>query len=194
MSTPTLHTYIKQVSRNMSEDDIAIVLNSGVSRQLKKGEVLVKEGEECRAFFLVEKGYLRNWHNKGGTVINLNFTFEGRFTTNLKSFYTREPSEFTIEAGEATSVFIFDFDAISKTENLDDRIVLFIRRVIAQLLLAYEEHINFYKTYTPTERYHYIEKNNPALLQRISLSQLASYLGVTRETLSRIRAKKALVK
>jgi len=194
MDHQTLSAYIKQVSRNMSDEEVALVLNSGVSRTLKKGEVLVKEGEECRAFFLVESGYLRNWHNKDGTVINLNFTFEGGFTTNLKSFYTREPSEFTIEAGEPSSVLIFDFDGISKIYNADDRLVLFIRRVIAQLLLAYEEHINFYKMYTPTERYQYIEKNNPALLQRVSLSQLASYFGVTRETLSRIRAKKVLVK
>jgi len=178
----------------MSDEDVALVLNSGIIRALKKGEVLVKEGEECRAFFLVRNGYLRNWHNKDGTVINLNFTFEGGFTTNLKSFYTHEPSEFTIEAGEPTTVLIFDFDVIMKKFNADDRIVLFIRRVVAQLLLAYEEHINFYKMYTPTERYHYIEKNNPQLLQRVSLSQLATYLGVTRETLSRIRAKKAVIK
>jgi CRP-like cAMP-binding protein len=174
----------------MSEEEVALVLNSGMIRQLKKGEVLVNEGEECRSFFLVENGYLRNWHNKDGTAINLNFTFEGGFTTNLKSFYTHEPSEFTIEAGEPAIVLIFDFDVIIKKFDADDRIVLFIRRVIAQLLLAYEEHINFYKMYTPTERYRYIEKNNPQLLQRVSLSQLASYLGVKRETLSRIRAKK----
>jgi len=62
------------------------------------------------------------------------------------------------------------------------------------MLLIAEEHINFYKMYTPTERYHYIEKNNPQLLQRVSLSQMASYLGVTRETLSRIRAKRATTK
>jgi CRP-like cAMP-binding protein len=121
----------------------------------------------------------------------LNFTFEGNYTTNLKSIYSQQPSEFTIEAGECTVVWIFDF---SERFQLDDMIVLFIRRVIAFMLIAAEEQSNFYKIYTPTERYHYIEKNNPQLLQRISLSQLASYLGVTRETLSRIRAKKSTSK
>jgi len=48
-----------------------------------------------------------------------------------------------------------------------------------------------FKMYTPTERYRYIEKNNPRLLQRVSLTQIASYLGIARETLSRIRAKNA---
>jgi hypothetical protein len=58
------------------------------------------------------------------------------------------------------------------------------------MLLASEAHSDLFKIYTPTERYRYIEKNNPKLLQRISLSQMASYLGIARETLSRIRAKK----
>jgi CRP-like cAMP-binding protein len=70
------------------------------------------------------------------------------------------------------------------------QIVLFIRRLSIHILLASEEHSTFFKTHTPTERYLYIEEHNPRLLQRISLSQLASYLGVTRETLSRIRGKR----
>ncbi|HEY0244740.1 MAG TPA: cyclic nucleotide-binding domain-containing protein [Mucilaginibacter sp.] len=54
-------------------------------RKLKKGEILLNEGELCRAFYLVEKGYLRTYYNKDGTEINLNFTFEEEFTTNFKS-------------------------------------------------------------------------------------------------------------
>jgi len=69
------------------------------------------------------------------------------------------------------------------------QISIFVRRLAIHVLLASEEHSNLFKIYTPTERYRYIEQNNPKLLQRVSLSQMASYLGVTRETISRIRAK-----
>ena len=69
----------------------------------------------------------------------------------------------------------------------------FVRRLAIRILLASEEHGNLFKMYTPTERYRYIEKNNPRLLQRVSLTQIASYLGIARETLSRIRAKNAWV-
>ena len=68
--------------------------------------------------------------------------------------------------------------------------VKFFRRLALNMLVASEEHSDMFKISTPTERYRYIEKNNPQLLQRISLSQIATYLGVTRETLSRIRGKK----
>jgi CRP-like cAMP-binding protein len=67
----------------------------------------------------------------------------------------------------------------------------FFRRLAIHQLLDSEAHSNLFKIYTPTERYRYIEQHKPELLQRIPLSQLASYLGVKRETLSRIRAKKA---
>jgi len=190
----TLQSYIKQVSRNITDEDISLLLNFAVKRDLKKGEVLLKDNEVCRSFYLVEKGYLRNYTNKDGSAINLNFTFEGGFTTNLKSLYSHQASGVIIEAGEDASVLVFELDNVVVKRNTHPQIMLFVRRLMAYMLLQAEEHLNFYKMHTPTERYRYIEKNNPQLLQRVSLSQLASYLGVTRETLSRIRAKKLTAK
>jgi len=190
MDDNTLHAYIKQVSKNIADEDIPLLISCALNRKLKKGEPLLKEGEVCRSFYLVDRGYLRTWYNKDGTIINLNFTFEGDFTTALKSFKNHQASEVVIEAGEDTSVWIFNLDIIAEQFNSHPVIILFIRRLISHLFLAAEEHSNLFKMYTPTERYRYIEKNNPQLLQRISLSQIASYLGVARETLSRIRGKR----
>jgi len=190
MDNHTLRDYIKQVSNRITEHDLALLVAWAVARELKKGEALLKEGEICRSFYLVQKGYLRTWYNKEGVEINLNFTLEAGFTTNLKSLKSRQPSELVIVAGEDTSVWIFDLDRFSGRLNQHHAINTFVRRMAIQILLAAEEHSSLFKMYTPTERYRYIEKYNPQLLQRISLSQIASYLGVTRETLSRIRAKK----
>lgn len=188
MSNPTLQSSIKKISK-LPDEDIALLVSCAIPRRLKKGEVILKEGEGCRSFYLVEKGYLRTWYNKNGVVINLNFTFEGEFISNLKSFKSRQPSEFTIQADEPTLVWVFDLNAMSASYKTHPTITLFVRRLAIRVLLASEEHSNLFKMYTPTERYRYIEENKPKLLQRVSLSQLASYLGVTRETLSRIRAK-----
>ena len=175
----------------MVDEDLPLIANCAQHRILKKGELLLKEGEMCRTFYLVEKGHLRTYYNKNGVIINLNFTFEGEFTTNFKSINDRQPSELFIEAGENSSIWTFNLDSMA-AEIKDIRpIELFVRRLAVRILYASEEHSNLFKLYTPTERYHYIEKNNPKLLQRISLSQLASYIGITRETLSRIRGKKS---
>jgi CRP-like cAMP-binding protein len=189
MDNNTLQSYLKRVSKYVSDEDISFLLSWAEKRDLKKGEPLLKEGEVCRAFYLVDNGYLRSWYNKDGIAISLNFTFEGEFAGNLKSVKSRQASELTIEAGENVSVWIFNLDLIAEQFNQLPQLSNFVRRVVVQLLLASEEHSNLFKMYTPTERYLYIEKNKPKLLQRVSLSQLASYLGVTRETLSRIRRK-----
>jgi len=188
MDQKKLQAAITQISK-ISEEDIALLVSSAVYKKLKKGEAILKEGEVCRSFYLVEHGYLRTWYNKNGVPINLHFTLEGEFISNLKSFKSREPSEVIIEAGEATAIWVFDLNAMSAEIRAHPAISTFVRRLAVRVLLASEEHSGLFKMYTPTERYHYIEKNKPQLLQRISLSQLASYIGITRETLSRIRAK-----
>jgi CRP-like cAMP-binding protein len=188
MDRKKLHAAISQISKT-SDEDIALLVDSAIPKRLKKGEAILKEGEVCRSFYLVEKGYLRTWYNKNGVPINLHFTFEGEFISNLKSFKSKHPSDVIIEAGEPATVWVFDLNAMSAELKGHPAISTFVRRLAVRVLLASEEHSGLFKMYTPTERYHYLEKNKPELLQRISLTQLASYIGVTRETLSRIRAK-----
>ena len=109
------------------------------------------------------------------------------FTTNLKSLRTAEPSENTIQAGDNSIVYEFDKDKLLELYKVSAEIESFGRKLLEHLLIAQEEHLNLFKLYTPTERYQYLQKNKPDILQRVSLSQLSSYLGVARETLSRIR-------
>ncbi|HLZ16638.1 MAG TPA: Crp/Fnr family transcriptional regulator [Cyclobacteriaceae bacterium] len=161
------------------------------SRRLKKGEIVLQEGTVCRAVYFVEEGYLRTYYNKeDGSIVNLNFTFEGEFTGDLKSAISREPSTLSIEAGEDSLLWIFDLNKLSPEMKSHPSVSRFIRRTALQMLLASEARGNLLKMYTPAERYHYLERNTPHVLQRVSLSHLASFLGVSRETLSRIRAKK----
>jgi CRP-like cAMP-binding protein len=176
----------------LSDEDYALLMTCVQYRELKRGEVVLKEGEACRSFYLVKEGHLRTYYNKDGVAINLNFTFEGAYASDVKSFAGREPSELIIEAGEDTTVWIFEFKQLPGQLKEQPELARFVRRLAIRLLLASEEHSKLFKIYTPTERYHYIEKNNPQLLQRVSLSQIASYLGVTRETISRIRGKNGL--
>jgi CRP-like cAMP-binding protein len=190
MDQTALQSYLKKVSKKISDEDIPFLVEWTHKRELKRGEILLREGEVCRSFYLVEKGHLRTYYNKDGVTINLHFAFEGDYAANLRSATSKQPSEQIIEAGEDTSVWVFNLNLVSATIEDRPQIKNFIRRLALHLLLASEEHSNLFKMYTPTERYRYIEKNNPQLLQRISLSQLASYLGVSRETLSRIRGKR----
>jgi CRP-like cAMP-binding protein len=156
-------------------------------RQLLKGDILLKRGQICKTIFFVEKGYLRTFIDKDGTEINTDFTFENDFTTNLKSLRSSAPSDTTLQAGEPTVIYEFDKDKLLELYNVSQEIESFGRKLLEQLLIAREEHTNLFKMYSPKERYQYLQTAKSQLLQRISLSQLASYLGMARETLSRIR-------
>lgn len=161
------------------------------SVHLKKGDIILQEGSLCRAIYFVEQGYLRSYHiREDGSTINLNFTFEGEFTTDTNSVIKREPSAISIEAGEDTLLWLFDLNKVTPEIKSHPTVSLFMRRVTMQMLLTSEACSNLLKIHTPAERYAYIEQHKPHLLQRVSLSHLASFLGVSRETISRIRAKK----
>ena len=138
----------------------------------------------------VEKGYLRTFITESGNEINTDFTFESNFTTNLKSLRSSTPSETTIQAGESTIIYEFDAVKLLDLYKLSPEIESFGRKLLEQLLISKEEHSNWFKIYSPAERYQYLVSNKPEMLQRVSLSQLASYIGISRETLSRIRKRK----
>ena len=153
---------------------------------LPKGKILVREGEICRHIYFIEQGHLRTFYTKNGKDINVNFTFEKQFAANLKSFLYTLPSEYYIRAGETTVVRCIDREQLQAV-LLDAGEQGSLSHHLMRLLIRQEEHANIFKIYTPSERYHYVATNYPKLLQRVSLSQLSSYLGISRETISRIR-------
>ncbi|MBL7911260.1 MAG: Crp/Fnr family transcriptional regulator [Bacteroidia bacterium] len=160
-----------------------------IKRQFEKGEFILKQGQICKTIMFVEKGFLRTFINKDGKEINTDFTFEGNFTTNLKSLRSASLANTSIQAGEVTVIYEFNKDKLLELYSDSAEIESFARKLLEQVLIAQEEHVNLFKIYSPTERYEYLRTNKPQILQRISQSQLSSYLGIARETLSRIRKK-----
>lgn len=176
-----------QRSSAASKKTILQLFAAGKQRSLKKGEVVLAAGKVCSSIFFVEKGYLRTFIPKERQDVNIAFTFEGEFTSNLKSLRQAVPSEYSIQSAETALVLEFNKDQLLHLYQESPELESLGRGIVEQLLIREEEHSTFFKLYTPKERYAFLQKNKPELLQRVSLSQLASYLGVARETLSRIR-------
>ena len=186
-------TLLQKKSSELTASNLSLFLAAATQRSLLRGENILKQGQICKAVLFVEKGHLRTFFDKDGREINTSFTFEGNFTTNLKSLRSALPSEITIQAGEPTIVYEFNKDKLFELYKVSPEIESFGRKLIEQLLIVQEEHSNLFKIYSPTERYQYLLTKQPEILQRISLSQLASYLGIARETLSRIRKVKTKI-
>ncbi|MGV3557209.1 Crp/Fnr family transcriptional regulator [Larkinella arboricola] len=172
---------------NLSPEALTLLIASTQPELLKKGQFLLIEGQVCRALWYVEKGYLRTFYDRDGREINTRFSFENNFVTDLRSLRTATPSACSIQAGETTTVWEFDRSKLLDLYRQSAEIESFGRNLLEHMLMEQEEHANWFKVYSPAERYQFMLRHHPHLLQRVSLSQLASYLGIARETLSRIR-------
>ncbi|WP_192821105.1 Crp/Fnr family transcriptional regulator [Rufibacter sp. LB8] len=158
-----------------------------VHRKISKHDILLQEGQRCTSIFYLESGYLRSYITKDGAEINTNFTFGNSFLTNLKSLRLQVPSDITIKAGEDSSIYEFAQEKLLALYAESPEVESCGRMLAEHLLIEQEEHANLFKLSSPKERYHLLETEHPEILQRVSLTHLASYLGVARETLSRIR-------
>ena len=188
MGQEIFEEYISQVSA-LTPAGLEQLLHIAQSKKLKKGQSLLKRGEVCEAYYLVETGFLSAVYYTDQIVTHANFIFEGSFTCDLQSMKEQIPSLVSIEAGEDAMIWQFDSKILFESSMSAPEIMLFTRRLISRLQVESAEYENLIKLNKPAERYLYIENNNPELLQRMSTSQMASYLGITRDTLSRIRKK-----
>ncbi len=140
-------------------------------------------------FLLYSKGCIRSFGLENGKEMNLNFFFEEQIACNFISFRQEHPSGIYLVAMEDCKVFYsVKEDALPLFDgNAPFQILLF--RFFQQLFFKEEEHSDTFKLLSPEERYKYLLDKSPHYLQRIPLTQLASYLGMSRETLTRIRKK-----
>lgn len=174
----------------LSDSSIDLLLACAKQKEFARGQCLLNEGQICNDLYFVESGWLRTYINKDGKEININFTFEGNFTGNIKSLKTNQTSQYVIEAGERSLITLFDKDDLLKLYLQSTEIEALCRRILGIFIIESTEQIAFYKLHSPMDRYEFLIKNKPQMIQRISVSQLSSYIGVARETLSRIRKKK----
>src|SRR5262249_233192 len=148
----------------LSDDDLSALMNVAGYKEFPRGTAVLKEGEVCRLLYFVEEGYLRTYYNKDGVTVNLTFTFEADFTSNVQSAKYQQPSEVTIEAGEDVRLWIFEINKFDTNFAGNIEVERFLRKLIVRLLLDSEEYSNLYKISTPAERYKYVEQNKPLLL------------------------------
>ncbi|NSL85769.1 Crp/Fnr family transcriptional regulator [Chitinophaga solisilvae] len=156
---------------------------------VKKGTVLLAEGSRCRHIWYIENGACRTFHTKAGKEINTSFYFENTFFTNLASLRAQQPSVYTIQTYEDSILWRWQEDDLYRIYQQSPDIVAFGKLWLEKMLIEQETHNDWLKVNTPEERYQSVLTDRPTLLQRVSLTQLSSYIGISRETLSRIRKR-----
>jgi CRP-like cAMP-binding protein len=186
-----LYNYIKKIVPDLSssiEQDIEIHFKR---KMLLKGESLIKEGQVNRNVYFVNEGILRNYLMKEGTDITTWFFFPEDFITTFESFQLQIPGMETSEALTDCELFFISFEELEKLNNASHQWERISRIFITRYAFQQGNRLLVLQTMTAEEKYDYLIKNFPKVVQNIPNKYVASYLGITRETLSRIRAKKS---
>ncbi|GHN01149.1 hypothetical protein WSM22_26380 [Cytophagales bacterium WSM2-2] len=189
MITTKLVKKIGELS-NFSSAEFDLFLSCARQREMAKRELLLREGDVCNDLYFVEEGYLRAHTDRDGKEVSIRFTFEGEFTSNIKSLKLQQPSVYSITAGEPALVTLFDKDALLKQYFHSPAIEALCMRVLGFMYMDEAEQHSLHQRYTPAQRYHHLLRHKPGMVQRVPVMHLSSYLGITREALSRIRARK----
>lgn len=156
----------------------------------KKKQYLLREGEMCHAVWFIAKGFCKVFYNQDGREVNTAFYFENDFATNAASLISSSKSGYYIQACEELHVVKLDKDKLLAAYAQSHEIESFGRKILALINAKQEAHADGFKRYTPAQRFQNLVEQHPDFLQRVSLVQAASYLGISRETLSRLRAKR----
>jgi len=155
--------------------------------QRKKLDYFLKEGQRSSSYFVLDKGFIRAFFIKNEKEVNSWFGEENQIFYSIIPVYTDQPSFEYIQFLEDSEVY-----AIATTD-LNDLFIkypelnLIGRKIAEEVCIVLEERVTSLHIESALERYRALITRQPNVLQRISLGHIASYLGITQETLSRIR-------
>ncbi len=160
------------------------------SKSIAKKQLFLQAGQICYSSAFVVKGLFKLYaiDTQGNEKI-IQFNIENTFLSDCESYINKNPSDYSIKALENSEIIAFKNTDL---ENLCIQFPVFekIGRQVTHDILAYhKEHLKILLTMTPQERYEFLLTNRPNLLQRVSVTHLSQFLGLTRETVSRLPSK-----
>ncbi|MEO1434981.1 MAG: Crp/Fnr family transcriptional regulator [Bacteroidota bacterium] len=154
----------------------------------QKGDFLLKEGQYARRLIFIEEGTLRTFYVHENKEVTSWFYTEGYFVSSWNSFYTGTASYESIEALSDCTVYWIDSDRYQQLIEDHTGFERFARITAEQQLAFLDSFSKGYIYFTAKQKYEHLIRFIPDIELRVKLGQIASFLGISQETLSRIRA------
>ena len=181
---------LKNISRfiNLNEEEKSFFTSLLKVKKLRKRQFLLQEGEIGRYQYFIKKGCLRTYtiDDKGQEHI-IQFAIEDWWTGDMYSFLTQTPAKLNIEAIEDSELFCIDNPSLEILYQKVPKFERFFRLLLQNAFIANQSRIIESMSLTADERYCKFIERYPVMDQRLPLKHIASYLGITPESLSRIR-------
>jgi CRP-like cAMP-binding protein len=156
---------------------------------LSKNQFLLAPGKTCRHLYFLEEGALRGFYNLEGKEITYWFGFAPELVTSFHSYITAQPAVESIQVLEGSMLWAISKDKLTQLMNAHHEIERLVRIAYERYYIRLEERFVNAQFKTATERYQNLLLQTPHILERVPLGYVASYLGISQETLSRIRSR-----
>ena len=158
--------------------------------EFEKNQTVLKQGQVCNYLYFVNKGLLRLFYYRDGKDITDYFATEQNIIGGIESFFSRKPSDKIIETLEPCELIAISFDNLEKLYQVHHDLERVGRILSIEAFLSMQERLFAIQFHPAKQRYKELLESRPNILQRVPLGHIASYLGITQVTLSRIRSQK----
>lgn len=176
----------------LAPEEVAALKARSRVRRLKRRGFLLQEGEVCRHYTYVVSGCLRMFEMDGkGAEHNLQFALENDWIADIGSFHTEQPSGLFIEALEDCTVVCIEHADLLHLYTHHPKFDRNFRVIIEDQYVALQQRVLRRNASSAGERYAHFVAQHPELVKRVPGVHVASYLGITPESLSRLRARAA---
>ncbi len=173
----------------MDDETFNLCLNLLELKTLEKNDYFIEQEKKCNTIAYINNGLFRIYYLKNGIEINTCFCFKNSIISSFESFIGNGNSTENIQAIESSEIVILSKKDLSKLYKLNPKWKALSQVLTEKECLRLSNRVNNLSFETALEKYHRLITNQPEIIKRVPLQYIASYLGVSRETLSRIRAK-----
>ena len=159
-------------------------------RDVSKGELSLKEGKTCRFIDFIHVGSFRTYYLNDGLETTTAISIEGLFITDMKSLSSETASNLNIQALEPAVIVRLYKEKLINLYKQSAELQTVGRAILESMVVAENEWKEMYTLYDPQKRYTFLMQKAPQFFARVPLQYIASFLGIRRETLSRMRSRR----
>ena len=187
--TLALIRYINKIVELDSNEE-QVIIDALTHRKYLKDQYIVQQGDVCKCINFILKGCTKtSYMDSNGQEHIVMFSIEDWWTSDMGSFITQTPADYNIQCIENTELFQLNYTTVEELFVKIPKLERFFRKITERALVASQKRIITNFSETAKERYLIFKENYPEIEKRVPQYLLASYLGITKEFLSRIKSK-----
>ncbi len=172
-----------------SESEIATIKDYFITSTINKKDYLLQENEVCDFIAFIEEGSIRHFHIKDGNQITCDLSLDNNFITEFSSFNNGSKSYISFQALEDTKLHIIKKNKLSELYKINPKYEILGRKIAEKVAMRNTDIAMSLASSKPETRYKELLKENPEIFQRVQQKYIANFLGITPESLSRIRKR-----